>query len=190
MLVGFVGAPCSGKTTTAARLFAELKEMGIPAEYVAERARSYIARAKASKRSRGDVAPLVLCDEDQKKIATGQFVDESVMHDPKVVLVTDSCVLNSLLYMTEGCRTDPEVNSLMRAAAARYDLLFWCGPVARPEGDDPNRVHGEAECVAIHDQIETVIQPMLGKPMFVLAGSPRHRFTDAMHAVLDAFTGE
>ena len=46
MYVNFIGAPCSGKTTSAAKLFAELKEMGLEVEFVSEYARLYIAKKR------------------------------------------------------------------------------------------------------------------------------------------------
>lgn len=188
MLVGFIGAPCSGKTTTAAKLFAELKDMGLPAEYVAERARYHISRKKFVIRTKG-YGDFTLTDEDQISIANSQFLDEKIMKTDDVIVVTDSCVLNSFLYMTENTRNDEELREFMQDALKEYDVIFICAPVSRPKGKDPNRVHDEEFSVKVHNEIEKILVPLLEeKEVHWLTGPSHLRLGTAIAATLDKFT--
>jgi hypothetical protein len=188
MLVGFIGAPCSGKTTTAAKLFAALKDMGLPSEYIAEKARSYIAAKKFALRADNREHLFSLGDEDQIAIAHTQYRAELTMNTKDVVVVTDSAVLNSLLYMTPSAQNSESVLALMREAVSKYDILFVCAPVPRPAGEDPNRVHDEAASFALHAQIERLLAPLYaGKVVHVLTGSSHERLAAAFSEVLKAF---
>lgn len=190
MLVGFIGAPCAGKTTTAARLFAELKEAGQPAEFISEKARSYIA----NKRVTGGLAvetPVPLTDEDQILIAKSQYRAELVMNFGNQIVVTDSCVLNSLLYMSPSVRGSEEVRDLVQNAVRKYDLVFLCAPVPRPQNADLNRVHDEAASLVIHNQIEAVLVPMLADvETYILTGNTHARAQQAFSAVLNKFASK
>lgn len=191
MLVGFIGSPCSGKTTVASKLFAELKDMGLPTDYVVEQARFYIANKRFTQRQNGANNAITLSDDDQLAIARQQFRHEIVMADPQTILLTDSSVLNSLLYMSPEFRLTEEVQSLARAAAARYDILFICHPVKRPDGVDPNRIHDEQFSLKIHESMDTVINPLiwdLPSPIKHLVGPSRTRLQDAMSVTLDRWT--
>lgn len=187
-----IGAPCSGKTTVAAKLFAELKDLGLPTDYVAEQARFYIANKRFFQRKGAeyfiDPEKVDLSNEDQLAIARQQFRHELIMSDPRTILITDSSVLNSLLYMGEDFRKSEDVQSLAKAAAARYDILFICHPVQRPDGVDPNRIHDEEFSLKIHDSMDTVINPLIwdlpsqGKH---LVGPSRVRLQDALSVTLE-----
>lgn len=188
MLVGFIGSPCSGKTTTAAKLFAELKDMGLPAEYVAERARFHISRKKFIIRQKG-YGDFSLTDEDQISIANSQFLDEKIMKADDIIVVTDSCVLNSLLYMTEETRNREDIKQFMQDALKEYDIIFICAPVNRPKGKDPNRVHDEGFSIKIHGEIETLLVPMFNeKEVHWLTGPSHLRLGNAISTTLDRFT--
>lgn len=191
MLVGFIGAPCSGKTTTAAKLFAELKDNGQPSEYVAEKARSYIAAKKFTLRAAGNEHLFSLSDEDQISIAKTQYRAELTMNHGNIIVVTDSCVLNSLLYMTPSAREGQDVQRLAVEAASKYDIVFVCGPVPRPAGDDPNRVHDEATSMGIHSQIEPLLLPFLDESKVHYLSGPSHaRLQEAISVTLNRFAGE
>lgn len=192
MLVGFVGSPCSGKTTVASKLFAELKDMGLPTDYVAEQARFYIANKRFVQKKSGGGETVVLTDEDQLAIARQQFRHELVMSDPRTILITDSSVLNSLLYMSEDFRSSTEVKELAEAAFPRYDLLFVCHPVRRPDGTDPNRIHDEETSLKIHDAMWDVFAKTVSperweafRPGRHLVGPSRTRLQDCMSATLE-----
>lgn len=192
MLVGFIGAPCSGKTTTAAKLFAALKENGQPCEYIAEKARAYIAEKRFALKAQGRGHEFRLFDGDQLAIAKSQFRAEMIMDDPGIITVTDSCVLNSFLYMSPGFRSTKEVVDLMDAALGNYDLLFVCGPVPRPSGTDPNRVHDADASALINDQIYSLLVPMVSshhaRPLTKgLSGDAKLRLSNAFSATLERF---
>lgn len=188
MLVGFIGSPCSGKTTTAAKLFAELKDCGQPTEYIAEVARSHIAEKKFLLRQQGCEHLFSLDDGDQLAIAAAQYRSELVMNQKELIVITDSCVLNSLLYMTPSMRENAEVKQLAEEAIKKYDVFFVCAPVPRPAGEDPNRVHNEAASMLIHEQIESLLLPKLeGREVHFLTGTTHARMGQAFSVVMKKF---
>lgn len=188
MLVGFIGSPCSGKTTTAAKLFAELKDTGMPAEFITEKARSYIAKKKFSLRQQQQEHLFSLTDDDQVEIANSQYIGEMTMNQKNLIVVTDSCVLNSLLYMTPSMRERADLRGFMETAVAKYDVVFICSPVPRPGGEDPNRVHDEAASMHIHQQIDALLTPFLsGTEVHTLTGPSHQRAQAAFSAVLNRF---
>jgi nicotinamide riboside kinase len=191
MLIGIIGSPCSGKTTVAAKLFAELKDLGLPTDYVAEQARLFIANKRFLQVKAGEGEGVALTDEDQLAIARQQFRHELIMSDPRTILITDSSVLNSLLYMSENFRQSEEVQSLAKAAAARYDLLFICHPVQRPDGIDPNRIHGEDFSLKVHDSIGPILQSFMFEASELdikhLVGPSRVRLQGALSTTLEAW---
>jgi nicotinamide riboside kinase len=188
MLVGFIGSPCSGKTTTAAKLFAELKDMGLPTDYIAERARVHIAQKRFFQRKLGQGDTVVLTDEDQDEIFKQQFTAEIQTNDPRSIIITDASALNTLMYMSESLRTKDLTKFLADVIVREYDLLFVCSPVQRPDGVDLNRIHDAKASEEIHSRIETVIMPLIkDKTVINLAGPSRTRLQDAMSAVLNAF---
>lgn len=157
MLIGFIGAPCSGKTTTAARLFAELKDNGTPSEFITEAARMYIAKKRLAC-ILGNLK-FELNDEDQWAICSNQFMSEYYLTEsaPSSIVVSDSSVLNSSLYMTDKFSVSVKVSDLMVKALSRYDLLFVCAPVPMPRSLDSNRVHDKSQILAIQNKIENML---------------------------------
>jgi predicted ATPase len=195
MLVAFVGPPCSGKTTAAARLFADLKERGLPVEFLAEYARMYIAQHRWLQ---GDaVAPLE--DRDQYAIFVEQDKHELVMSaDPTSLVIADSSAISALLYMTDEfieaeSKREPVYcvpNAIERAkkAAARYDVVFRCSPVRPGVVYDPNRVHSYEQSVELDKRITKVfdlvgMQPSKVYPLF---GDTKSRVTEAGSVVMRA----
>lgn len=160
MLVTFVGSPASGKTTVAATIFAELKKTGMPVEFVAERARLYIAKLK--QQSPRNQHPIILGDMDQLQIMEMQMADEMTMHlsNPKGIVVSDSSALNSLFYMTKNCReellNDPHAiqrfNELYNPATT---LCYYCEPTMMMNTLDPNRVHSLEESLKVDELIRS-----------------------------------
>ena len=186
MLIGFIGAPCSGKTTTAARLFAELKDNGIPAEFISEEARRYIAEKRC--RDKEDGLPFSLDDLDQGRIATNQFFSEKYMVEsaPQVVVVADSSVLNSALYMSDEFAARKGPATMMEIAAKRYDIIFLCAPVQLPAGSDPNRVHDAKQIAEIQQKISELLVKygLSGNPKVIPLGGPTNvRLQAALSAV-------
>lgn len=190
MLVGFMGAPCSGKTTTAAMSFADLKDMGIAAEFITEKARTYIAYMRVSCMEEG--RSFSLNDEDQLAIAKSQAASEEIMTKASGnfdVVITDSCVCNSLLYMSDEFAAKPEVKSLMLKALKRYDIVFVCGVVPPPVVSDPNRVHTIQQSYDLDEKlkallVEYVCQLDRGPRFYWLTGDTKPRCREVISEIL------
>lgn len=152
MLVGFLGVACSGKTTLAARLFYELKDIGITTEFIPELARTYIANFKTHNRLKHD-DPVKLTDRDQLNIIIKQFETEKVMVSscsPRTVILTDSSVFNTIAY-SEKAYTSDLGKELLQESLSRYDLLFYCEPVPIPKTIDSNRIHTANEILKLNE---------------------------------------
>lgn len=198
MLVGFLGVPCSGKTTTAARLFASLKEGGVPSELVVEEARKYIAERKQAIKLFGGVRhnrvlKLELDNTDQIEIMDRQMRAESLMKDAcgaQAAVVSDSSYINTLLYMKRSDEVSDERHSaglqaIFDEAKNHYDLLFLCEPVRPSVMTDPNRIHSFEESVELHKALLHMVETYgNGLPVVRLMGDPSVRFSTAHAAVL------
>lgn len=189
MLVGFVGAACSGKSTTASRLFAELKELGTPVEYITEQARIVIARKRYEQLSE----KVYLTDLDQLQIVIKQDHLERIMMGscgPDVAIITDTSILNTLLYMSEDYKKRDNVEKIMKTGIDKYDILFLCGLVPRLiTSVDPNRLHTEDESRILHDKLEPLIEKFApNKKIIHLEGPPHVRLATAISEVLDKLT--
>ena len=184
MLIGFIGCPCSGKTTTAAMTFADLKTMGIATELIPEQARLVIAE----KRVRQNLKPedtVELTERDQAEIIGKQEEYETLLLQacgPEVTLIADSSVLNTLLYM------EPELRAEMHDEVAeflpRYDLLFYCSPVKPPSAQDPNRVHSYEQSLKIDREIPKLLSEFNLKPVG-LFGDPKERHHVVLRHILE-----
>jgi hypothetical protein len=187
MLITFIGCPASGKTTTAAMLFAKLKEMGIATEFICEQARAYIAGIRCENGLKPE-DPVTLTDKDQRTIMTMQWEAEdgwTTACGPSVIVVSDSSALNALLYMTEECRQHHEVLDLV----GFYDpgICFYLPPLAAPRIFDPNRIHDEAASLKINSLIPQVLKEYAPGLMPIrLEGDATHRLEQALDVVLTA----
>jgi len=142
MLVSIVGSPSSGKTTTAAKAFAWLKDRSMLAEFITEQARLYIVQKRFETKQ-----PITLLDEDQVKIMERQLHVETVMKeavDKDTFVISDSSALNALLYMTPEALQDPWVKTMTRTAKALYDRVYYAEPLPIFVEGDSNRLHSEA----------------------------------------------
>ncbi len=170
MFIGFIGSPISGKTTVAAKVFAELKQSGQPnVEFVAEQARFYIAKKKYDSLMNTGLpdSQIVLTDDDQKKIFHDQVTVEKIMStavDPNGIVVCDSLSLNSLWYMSENLQNDIFCgNELSDTFFKTYNwyfnqLIFLCNPVHMlPPSGESLRLHSMEESRKIHDKINHLL---------------------------------
>jgi nicotinamide riboside kinase len=194
MLVAFVGPPCSGKTTTAARLFADLKERGLPVEFLAEYARLYIALKRFHE---GD-APAPLDDRDQVAIFMEQYKHENILsRDPTSLVIADSSAISALLYMNDdfieaealrpvNAYGHSNIIEQAKTAASRYDIVFRCSPVKPGVVYDPNRVHSYEQSVELDKRI-TKVFARVGldpKKVFPLFGDTKMRVSEAGSIVM------
>ena len=197
MVIGFIGAPYSGKTTTAAKAFADLKDLGAATEYVPEVARWYIAEKKtywtgAYRRAlRPEFEGLKfegLKNEDQIRIMERQLENEAIMAascDFDTMVITDGCALNSLLYMPESLRRCAEVSRCITQSIDQYDVLFYCAPVYDTWIPDPNRLHSHEEAKAIDCIIPGVKEMYFpGVEMITLEGKSKSRNREAVNHLL------
>ncbi len=186
MIVSFIGCPASGKTTTAAMLFAELKKLGISAEFICEEARIHIASIRYEQ-GLSPSDPVHLTDRDQQEIMEAQWQSEEVLSTvcgPSVVVVSDSSALNSLLYMSPARRDSQEVQDLLEVY--RCDLVFYTPPLATvTHGLDPNRVHSQSESLRIDSLIPEILAKYVpGLIPIRLEGDPGERLQKALLIIL------
>lgn len=194
MLATYIGAPSSGKTTTSARVFADLKERGMSVEFLSEYARLYIAHKR---RMEGDTFE-GLTNLDQVDILFEQAKNEDIItSDPKLLVVADSCAMSALLYMTdeyiERVKKKPDFEwvggknpiTLARECAKRYDVVFRCAPVRPGVQYDPNRIHNFEQSLEIDKRIDMVLDlcEVPRSKVYPLIGDPRMRVSES-HGVL------
>lgn len=188
MLIGFIGSPCSGKTTTAAMTFADLKGMGLPSEYIAEQARLYIAERRVEMQLKPEDS-LKLEDIDQYMIMTRQERTEVTLTTAcgsGTIVIADSSVLNALLYLSPEGRKQSGVVRLTESAVKRYDLLFYCAPVKRPRNLDPNRIHTEEQSLAVDRMIPEILREFAPDLIPIqLFGNPQMRHAEVTKALLE-----
>ena len=185
MLVAFIGVPCSGKTSTAARVFADLKDAGYPAEFLPEYARTYIANRRLSK----DISPLN--DNDQACIMYQQLVSEEMMttSSPDSIIIADSAALNALIYMTPEFQNQPKIQENARKITSRYSVIFRCHPVHPGSTYDINRVHNFEQSLALDTKVEPLLYSF-GLTWIDLHGEQKHRAIRAYGAVLEEMVKE
>lgn len=178
MLIGFIGAPASGKTTVAALLFGKLKSHEYVADLITERARRYII----GKRLKG--LPGVLTDDDQEKIFLDQVYEEEVYTRvlPKSeFIVTDGCSAHFYLYLKS---VTPGRTESIKNALRNYDLIFYCERSRSQYSEkDEGRIHSLEESDDIDAKIPEVLAT-LGVTAIKLTGVPKIRADVAFEAVM------
>src|ERR1700761_2045380 len=155
MRINFIGCPCSGKTTTAAMVFAKLKELGMNCEFITEQARLHIANLRWQRNLKPE-DPCPLTDSDQFEIMIKQIETEEIVSTAvgnSVVVICDSSAFNSLLYMSKEDKDQALKWDLVHRAKDQSDLVFYCPPVDESKGLDPNRVHSREQSLLIDSQI-------------------------------------
>lgn len=187
MNVSFIGCPCSGKTTTAAMIFARLKESCFSVELLPEYARLYIAKRRLA-RGLKPQDKLRLTDEDQMRILIEQSRMESTMAKvcgPQVVVISDTWSLATLLYMGKGIRKSKQIRKLVETDILPFiDLVFYVPPVAQQFLLDPNRIHDEKQSLAIDAQIPGILSEFAPRvPVIRLDGKPALRTSQALSEI-------
>lgn len=159
MLFNFIGCPQSGKTTTAAMLFSSMKETGMIAEFCPEQARFYIAKLRVKLGLRPE-EQLALKDIDQFKIMLAQVEADEILVKAcgdKVVIISDSSPLNSMLYMSPEFRDNKDVKDLAKRSLELTSMSFHAYPIYKPYLQDPNRIHTEEQSKLIDLQIPALL---------------------------------
>lgn len=179
MLIGFVGAPISGKTTTAARLFASLKDDGYAAEFIPEQARVRIATKRLTQ------PDVPLDDTDQARIFKAQALLEDVFvaSSPSSLVVADATAFLALLYMTPGLRLT--YLDLAKKSVGLFDILFRCRPVHAGVVYDPNRMHSFEQSVKLDALLDEILVTVGSPKVIELVGDTRARANHAMTVVME-----
>jgi hypothetical protein len=189
MQVSFIGSPCSGKTTTAAMVFAALKEIGISCEFIVEEARRYIAQ-KRFNAIQSLQEPFKLDDEDQLNIMDNQIHIENmyrtVCHS-STIIVCDSSPFNSLLYMSPDGRNNAITRKLVEKSIFNSNLVFYAPPVLETDIVDTNRVHDPQASLLIDQSIPKIMletAPAVWKTVIPLTGDPKARLGQVTSAIM------
>jgi tRNA uridine 5-carbamoylmethylation protein Kti12 len=183
MLINFIGAPCSGKTTTAAMVFAEFKERGITCEFIVEQARFYIAEKRLKQKEN-----FKLTTSDQYKMMSKQFKIEQCMVQASTgaIVISDSSPLNGLLYVKKFTK---DILELVDKVNQNLGLTFYCPPVNPQLGlKDPNRVHTYEDSVIIDLSVKAIIDqfsPMTN--LIELSGNTTARCSQVIGTVLGKY---
>jgi predicted ATPase len=188
MFVGFIGAPNSGKTTIAARVFAELKQNGqSDVEFIAEEARRYIAEQKANKTYVG------LTNEDQAAIFVRQARLEQMMVNvtgEHGIVISDSCALNSLWYMSP-----PNREAYLRAHTGyqewlkRNSILFFASAVGIFSIPDSLRVHTPQQSKEVEKVIvETIRNEASLNFITPVSGTIDHKVSKVLERIYERLT--
>lgn len=205
MLISFIGAPCSGKTTTAAMVFAALKDAGQLAEFVPEQARWYIARKRKSafeahcKAEMADLAkpiggiapwsfPVSLSDADQIEIMGQQRQADDLMYmtaGPGTTIVTDSSPINSLFYMSDEVQELQSKGEAIQAACKHTSLFFYVKPISCQVTGDLLRIHSDKFSRELDERIIPIICklcPQIASRVIPLMGTAEERKIQALTA--------
>jgi hypothetical protein len=169
MMIGFIGTPSCGKSTTAFGLCYRLKKEGYPVELVVEAARRRIIECRLSGiAGNGGV-------EGQRTIYKIDAANTDFYREhSNTVSIMDGSTLNCYFYGFDPMDFDAE--------AARYDLLFYIPTVAVPPALlDSNRMQSANEILEMAGRWEGVVRPLMKKfPQIVeLPGYP-HANEDQM----------
>lgn len=152
MLIGFIGAPGCGKTTTAFGLCSLLKKSRYPTEFVAEYARRHImeCRIKGIEKNGGYAGQEIIYSQDSHNAWLYR-------NHSGCVTVTDGCTINCSFYS--------DFNHLdLAEEAQKYDLLFYI-PMLKgiPFVADANRFQDSAEILALAAKWEEIVRPLMAR---------------------------
>lgn len=142
IFVNLYGGPGSGKSTTATGIFSKLKQIGVDCEYVPEYAKYLVWRKTFS------------VMEDQLYIFAKQHHQFFIMNGKVDVVITDSPLLNSLIYC------DPSDQYLMDLVTERYrrfknlDIFLTRKKIYNPNG----RYQTEERAKEIDEQTRNMLK--------------------------------
>jgi len=179
--IGFVGSPFSGKTTTAAHVFAELKRLGHPVEFLPEYAREHIRNRRKEAHIQG-TAETPMADADQMTILRGQWDSERDIMEfsgDDVVLISDGSTLNAFFYTQEEIFDGDKLLS-------QYDILFFSRNIERPvDSVDGNRVHGAEFSKLVDAHMKQFISIRAPMNVVELSGGVDDRVAKALSAIAE-----
>lgn len=151
MLIGFIGAPCCGKSTTAFGLCHTFKTKGYAVEFIPEYARRHIMDIRINGGAgNGGI--------DGQNVIYGQDSNNALLYreHSDALCITDGSTLNCYFY-------DYDHLDLV-AEAIKYDVLFYVpiGDVP-PAKNDSNRVHNREESMRLAKRWDDTIRPLMAE---------------------------
>lgn len=149
MIIGFIGAPGSGKTTSAFGLCYHLKKLGHNVEFVPEFARRQIMDCRTR-----NVAGIGGMDGQKHIYKMDRDGHEFYRRHANALTITDGTTINCFFYGLD------ELDLIQEAA--RYDLLFYI-PLTEmpPTGADANRMQDAAQSLAMGQRWQRIIAPLM-----------------------------
>jgi hypothetical protein len=151
MLIGFIGAPSCGKSTTSFGLCYKLKQQGYAVEFIAEYARRHIMECRVKN------APYK-ADTAGQSIIYGQDNANTLFYRTHcdAMTIMDGSTLNCYFYNFDLLDLADE--------ATKYDLLFYT-PVTElpPPIHDKNRIQNKTEILDMAKRWETKIRPLMAQ---------------------------
>ncbi|MBI2406855.1 MAG: ATP-binding protein [Gemmatimonadetes bacterium] len=160
------GSECTGKTTLARRLAAEMR-----APWVAEAARRY-AESRHGALSAADVEPIAIATRDALAAATAMA---------PAVLVADTDLVSTVVYARAYYGACPAwIEAECRAQLA--DLYLLCLPDLPWEPDGVRDRPADGDRLAMHEAFTTTLRD-LGARVEVVAGAGDERTTHALQAI-------
>lgn len=168
MLVGFIGSPCCGKTTTAFGLCHTLKTRGHAVEFFPEYARRHIIQTRLD----GGIGNGGI--DGQRQIYARDCTDAAFYRaHAEAISITDGSSANCYFYGLDTL--------CLRTEIARYDILFYVSIGAVPDaGNDANRVQSNVEIMHMAERWDKTLRPLLGQvPELVeIRGYPHQNLQD------------
>lgn len=177
MIIGFIGAPSCGKTTTALGLCYRLKLEDKPAEFIPEAARQKIVESRIA-------GTFEKAFERQQKIyAEDTYLHNLYRYNGDNIAITDGSTINCYFYGFDMLNLAEE--------ALKYDVLFYI-PLTEVSysGGDTNRIQRPDEIAALGALWHKAIVPLQQQfpHILTLEGYPRYSQTEMVEAAYRAFT--
>lgn len=181
MLYQLVGAPGAGKTTIAANVFARLKAMGVPAEFISEKAREMIARQKYYLDA--------ITDSTQIEIMRAQALAEaSFASATDAPVICDSSTLLTMLYFNHPSKHMlDEAKLCVDMVRDHMRYVFYC-PVRETREQDSNRIHDLDFSKGIDNRIVPLFREHLPDIKVVELKGPIERMVmDVLNVILSTY---
>ncbi len=147
VIINIYGGPGVGKSTLAARVFAELREQGLEAELVTEYAKELVWFGRQAEMA------------DQLSIFAQQHRRILRVWGKVEYIVTDSPILNSLLYQPKGY---PEsFSKMVREFDARFPRQLNFLLERKHPYERSGRVHTEREAISLDQELPRLLESNL-----------------------------
>jgi hypothetical protein len=125
-----------------------------------------------------------LTDYDQLRIMSNQYFEEFLYSKLDSLVVCDSSLLNSLLYMSPGFEKDPAMEKMVEWTRTSYGVVFQCGTV-KPKlvSADANRLHSWEQSVALEAKVAEIAKGL--RSVHPLVGDTKSRSVEALRWIYE-----